>query len=334
MRTLRLCLVPSILLALGALAAGCGGAQQGGALSYGESARRDYQRAFEAFEDHDCLTASPLFQAVARDYPYSRYAALAELRRADCELDQQHYTEAIRQYRAFIRQRPTHAEVDYANYQVAVCYHRQIPQDFFLSPPREERDQAPTRSALRVVRRFLHDFPESEHVEDAQRVERDVLALLARHELYVASFYLGRDRPQAAVMRIETLLANYSGSGVEPEAMLLLGRVYLHMRDRTQAQRAFEGIITDFPESGFATQARDYLRELGMPSVDAPPSATEPEPEPEPEPVEEEEELEEEPIAEEPIAAPSEETEETGETEEQLDAERTREASDGAIDPR
>jgi Outer membrane lipoprotein len=177
-----------------------------------------------------------------------------------------------------------------------------------------------------VVRRFLHDFPESEHVEDAQRVERDVLALLARHELYVAGFYLGRDRPQAAVMRIETLLANYSGSGVEPEAMLLLGRVYLHMRDRTQAQRAFEGIITDFPESGFATQARDYLRELGMPSVDAPPPAAEPEPEPV-EPVEEpvEDEVEEElveetldTVREEPTSGDeTEATEATEETEEQ-----------------
>ena len=129
------------------MAMGCGAAQSTATLTYGESARRDYERALRAFNDHDCLTAEPLFNNIVREYSYSRYAALAELRAADCEVQQAHYTEAIRRYRAFIRARPTHAEIDYANFQIASAYYRQIPQDFFLSPPREERDQAPTRGS-------------------------------------------------------------------------------------------------------------------------------------------------------------------------------------------
>lgn len=103
-----------------ALIVGCG-ASQPTELSYGESARRDYDRAMEAYADGDCLTAEPLFQHVVREYSYSRYAALAELRVADCELAQNHYTEAIRRYRSFVRARPTHVHVDYANFQIAVC---------------------------------------------------------------------------------------------------------------------------------------------------------------------------------------------------------------------
>ncbi|MCS6858439.1 MAG: hypothetical protein NZM37_12055, partial [Sandaracinaceae bacterium] len=64
---------------------GCGGAQKGPALSYAESARLDYEQALAAFRDRDCLTAIPLFQRVRREYPYTRYAPLAELRLADCE---------------------------------------------------------------------------------------------------------------------------------------------------------------------------------------------------------------------------------------------------------
>jgi outer membrane protein assembly factor BamD len=241
---------------------GCGGAQQGPALSYGESARRDYERALGAFQDKDCLTATPLFQHVRREYPYSRYAALAELRAADCELEQQHYSEAIRQYRSFIRARPTHPDLDYAQYRVAVAYFRQIPQDFFLSPPREERDQSPTRSALRIIERFVREHEESEHVEDARRMQRDVLALLARHELYVAEFYLYRDRPLATVSRIEGMLEQYRGSGLEPLALVLLGRTRLHMGERDQARVAFEDVVRHYPESGFSTQARRFLERL------------------------------------------------------------------------
>jgi outer membrane protein assembly factor BamD len=258
----------AVPLALALAVSACGGPQSPGSLTYGESARREYERALQAFQDRDCLTAQPLFQNIRREYPYSRYAALAELRYADCELEQAHYTEAIRAYRSFIRQRPTHPDVDDAHFSIALAYFRQIPGEFFLSPPPEERDQASARSALRAVRRFLLDFPDSDHVPEARRIERQVLALLARHELFVANYYLQRDRPQATITRLRTLLDQYEGSGVEPEALLLLGRTYLHMREARQARLAFGALIDRFPESGFATQARNYLRTMG-----APPSA-------------------------------------------------------------
>lgn len=244
------------------LLSACGASQQGPALSYGESARRDYERALGAFQDNDCLTATPLFQHVRREYPYSRYAALAELRSADCELEQTHYSEAIRQYRSFIRARPTHPDLDYAEFRVAVAYFRQIPQDFFLSPPREERDQSPTRSALRIIERFVRMHEDSEHVEEARRMQRDVLALLARHELYVADFYLFRDRPRATISRIEGMLEEYRGSGLEPLALVLLGRTYLHMQETDEARVAFEDVVAHYPESGFATQARRFLERM------------------------------------------------------------------------
>ena len=255
---------------LAGLHLGCGAAAPAG-LTYGESARRDYERAMEAYSDSDCLTAQPLFQHVVREYGYSRYAALAELRVADCELSQNHYTEAIRRYRAFVRARPTHERVDYANFQIALCYFRQIPTDIFLTPPPEERDQNPTRSALRVVRRFLRDYPRSEHLDEAQRIERDCLRLLARHELYVAGFYLQRDRPLAAVGRLEYVLAEYPGSGLEPDALRLLGRTRLHMREREVARHTFDDLVARFPDSPVADQARRYLAEL-----EADPSMAEP----------------------------------------------------------
>lgn len=266
---LSIVLFSSVIAACATAVAGCGG-PQAGTLSYGESARRDYENALGAFEDDDCLTATPLLQNVRREYPYSRYAALAELRLADCELSQQHYTEAIRGYRSFIRQRPTHAEIDTANFSIARAYFQQIPQELFLSPPPPERDQAATRSALRVVRRFLLDYPESEHIEEARRIEQQVLALLARHELYVAGYYLNRDRPEATIARIQTLLEQYEGSGVEPEALLLMGRTYLHMRQPREARLAFGELVDRFPRTGFRVQACSYLERMGTDCGDAP----------------------------------------------------------------
>lgn len=252
--------VPALLLlGLGSIAA-CGAGQAPRALSYGENARRSYENAFQAYEDRDCLTADPLFRRIRREYPYSRYAALSELRIADCHLIQNHYTESIRAYRSFVRHRPAHAQVPYARFKIAESYYRQIPSDFFLSPPAHERDQSPTRNALRQLRRFLLDHPESEFADEARDMVRGALTQLARHELYVAEFYLGRDHPRAAVGRLRRLLDVYEGSGVEPQALLLLGRVFLHMREVRDARRSFEELVERFPESGYAEQAREFLR--------------------------------------------------------------------------
>jgi outer membrane protein assembly factor BamD len=251
-------IVPVVL----ALALACGGPDRPRSLSYGDSARADYERAARSFENEDCLEAEPAFRKVRRDYPYSRYAALAELRIADCLLMQNKPVEAIAAYRRFVRNRPSHEEVPYARFKIAAAYFKQIPEEWILSPPTEELDQGPTREALRQLRRFILDFPDDPRVSDANEMVKKALAVLARHELYVARFYLGRGHPRAAVMRLETLLRAYEGSGIEPEAMLLLGQTYLNMRDRPKAKQTFETLVERFPRSGHSEQARSYLRGL------------------------------------------------------------------------
>jgi outer membrane protein assembly factor BamD len=94
--------------------------------------------------------------------------------------------------------------------------------------------------------------------------------LLARHELYVAGYYLNRDRPEATIARIQTLLEQYEGSGVEPEALLLMGRTYLHMRQPREARLAFGELVDRFPRTGFRVQACNYLERMGTDCGDAP----------------------------------------------------------------
>ena len=251
------------LFALVLAASACGGSQNGQSLSYGESAEAEYEGAMSDFRDEDCLDAEPAFRRVRREYPYSRFAALAELRIADCKLMEGSFPEAIQAYRQFVRNRPSHAEVPYARFKIAESHFRQIPDEWLLSPPAHERDQGPTKEALRQLRRFILDFPEDSRVDEAQEMVKRALTLLARHELYVAEFYLERDEPRAAVGRLRTLLVAYEGSGVEPEAWLMLGRTYLELRDRPKARQAFQELIQRYPQSGHATQARSYLDELG-----------------------------------------------------------------------
>src|SRR5258706_5340890 len=82
----RVCLVG---LAASGAASGCGGGavESRGALHYTEDAKRAYDKAMLAFEEHDWEEAKRLFKEVKKKYSYSRYARLAELRLADADFE-------------------------------------------------------------------------------------------------------------------------------------------------------------------------------------------------------------------------------------------------------
>jgi len=78
-------------------APGCG-TTSSASLDYTDKARLAYAEALDDFYDDECLQAEPAFRNVRRLYPYTRFAALAELRAADCMYKDGKYTEAIQAY--------------------------------------------------------------------------------------------------------------------------------------------------------------------------------------------------------------------------------------------
>ena len=90
-----------------------------------------------------------------------------------------------------------------------------------------------------------------------------VVGLLARHELYVARYYLREDRFDAASARVQRVLDTLPVSGLEPEALMLLGEMYLKQKKRTEARKTFERVLTEHPDSPFVVPARHFLAHLG-----------------------------------------------------------------------
>ncbi|MDH4281245.1 MAG: outer membrane protein assembly factor BamD [Myxococcales bacterium] len=250
-----------------ALAMACGGAASGKAgkstLDPGDDARTSYEKALLDYRRGDCLTAEPMFQEIRREFPYSRFAALAELRVGDCQFKNEAYPEAIQTYRQFVRIHPSHKEIPYARFRIAEAFYNQVPGGWFMTPPSRERDQSAARDALIQLRRFVVDFPDDQRVPDANELMEKCMSLLAAHELYVARFYLKRDAYRGVISRLKGLLAAYPGSGVEREALLLLGQVYLKTKEVEAARETFGEIVARFPESDEAKRARSLLGKLG-----------------------------------------------------------------------
>jgi outer membrane protein assembly factor BamD len=284
-------------------------------LEYGEEARSSYERALLEFRRGNCIKAEPAFQEIRREYPYSRFAALSELRIGDCQFKDKSYAEAIETYRTFVRYRPSHAQVPYARFRIAEAHYKQIPREWFLSPPTHERDQTPANQALRYLRRFARDFPADDRIPQVNEMIERTLGVLARHELYGARFYRRLDADGAAIRRLEILLERYDGSGHEAEALLLLGELREDIDQAAAAREAYAELVTRFPESEEAGEARERLRSMPAPATPTPAAESEADAEPEPEP---------EPEAEadsEPEPEPESDSESDSESESESDAE-------------
>ncbi len=231
------------------------------ALDYTDNARKDYELALAAFEDKNWQLATELLSEVKRKYAYSRYARLAELRLADASFQQEKFAEAISSYKEFVHDHPNDPEVPYARYRVAKGEYESVSQSILL-PPLEERDLASVNDALATLRNYLSDYPRSEHAEELRYMLDVVLGLLARHELYVARYYLASDRFEAAVMRCEYSLKTLKNSGLEPEALVLLGEIYLKQKRKKDAREVLMRLLSEYPESAFAIPAKKFLAQL------------------------------------------------------------------------
>lgn len=254
-------------VALLALASACGTGSLSktgkSTLDPNDDARTAYEKALLNFRRGDCLNAEPTFRDIRREFPYSRFAALAELRIGDCQFKNESYPEAIQTYRQFVRIRPSHKEIPYARFRIAEAYYNQIPGGWFMTPPAHERDQSAARDALIQLRRFVVDYPNDQRVPDANALMEKCMSLLAAHELYVARFYLKREAYRGVISRLKGLLASYPGSESEPKALLLLGQVYLRTNEVDAARDAFTEIVERFPGSSEAKRAESLLGKIG-----------------------------------------------------------------------
>jgi outer membrane protein assembly factor BamD len=234
-------------------------------LEYAQNAKRDYDKALESFFDHDWEECITQMTAVKKTYAYSRYGRLAVLRIADAYFHQDKLADAVTAYKSFVHDYPNDPEVNYARYRIAQALFEQSSESAFV-PPLEERDLVTVHEAYKTIRDYLNDYPRDRRRRHVEYMLEYTGGLLARHELYVARYYLRKDVYAAAVARAQYALDHYPGSGLEPEALVLLGETYLRMDQHEKARTIFVRVVRDHPDSPFTVSARNFLARLDRPT--------------------------------------------------------------------
>ena len=216
------------------------------------------------------------FGEVKAKFPYSRYAALAELRTADTHFKRGKFLEAVDAYRTFLKFHPNHDQAAYAMYRIGESYFEQIPSDWWFLPPGAEKDQSSTRMAISAYQDVLARFGSGPMADLAREHLNDCRRKLADHEMYVARFYFDREHYDASARRAEAILHDYSGLGLDEEALWIAGKSEFTRGDKEAAGSALQRLMQQFPQGTRAAQAKDLLHGLGAPANATPGTETYP----------------------------------------------------------
>jgi outer membrane protein assembly factor BamD len=205
-------------------------------------ARGKYTRAEEAFSKF------------LEQHPQDRRRPEVLLGLADAMYADKRYEEAKFQYRRFLELYPANPEAAKAQFNSAMCSFQRLKT--------VDRDQTTTQEAVQEFQRLIQSYPRSPFVEEAKEKLAVCRERLAAYELYVGRYYYRQDAYPAAIGRFTGLLKVYPEVSFADEVLFLLGNAYTRSDNPQEAATAFDELVTRFPQSRYANQARARLTSL------------------------------------------------------------------------
>ncbi len=257
----------AVITVFAAASSGCAGfnlfsTDDGANVKYADNAEANLEKGNAALNNKSYIEAQRYFDFVKSKYPYLEVAKTAELRLADTDFEREKYIEARDRYTNFVKLHPTHPKVDYAAYRAALTHYKEMPSDFFLLPPSDEKDQGALRAANVSLTDFIRTYPGSEWQADAKKILSEVRRRLADHELYVADFYRSRDRWPAVINRLNTVAHDYPDLGLDDKVYFGLFDAYSKLKDQEKAKEALRTLIAKAPSSAGAKRAQSVLSSM------------------------------------------------------------------------
>jgi outer membrane protein assembly factor BamD len=172
---------------------------------------RLYEEAYINFQNNDYQSAVELFQLVEKDYSYTEWASKALLMRAFIYYDTSDYIQSLENLKKFKTRYSGNKNIPYADYLIGLCLYEQIN---FISMSQEN-----TQLAKRQFTKIISNYPSSSYASDSKFKLDLIEDQLAGKEMYIAKYYLEREKWTAALIRLNNIFNNYETTVYIEEAL-------------------------------------------------------------------------------------------------------------------
>jgi outer membrane protein assembly factor BamD len=170
-----------------------------------------YNEGVKEFNKGDIFFAAKKFNEVELLYPQSIWAPRSVLMSAYGYYSQLYFTDAIFELERFLDKYQNHPDVDYAYYLIAICHYNLIVN--------EKKDLGEIIKSREYFTLLVENFPNTEFAEDAKFKLELINEVLAAKEMYLANYYMEREKWIPAMNRYKTIVSDYDTTIFIEEAL-------------------------------------------------------------------------------------------------------------------
>ena len=219
-----------------------------------------YEKALNEI-DHGRYDVGRLtLQTLINTYPDSEFLSKAKLTIADSYYREggiSGLTQAELEYKDFITFFPTAPEAPMAQYRAGMAHFRLM--------SKADRDHAEAKQAEEEFKEFLTKYPDSPVAVRVKGRLREVQEVLAEGNYEIAKFYYDRRAYPAAESRFKQIISDYPDYSRGDAARWYLAQSLTSLKRSREAIPFYDQILTDFPLSPFADDAKDQLQAMHQP---------------------------------------------------------------------
>ena len=181
---------------------------------------KTYNEGLNELDKGDIIYAAKKFNEAELLYPQSIWAPRAALMAAYVYYSDFYYTDAIIELEKYLDKYKNHTRRDYAYYLLALCHYNQIVD--------ETKDLNEILKAKKYFEFIIKKYPNTEFALDSEFKLELIKELLASKEMYLARYYIDREKWIPAINRFKTVLKDYETTIFVEEALHRL--VELHFK--------------------------------------------------------------------------------------------------------
>ena len=180
-----------------------------------------YKLAKINFDGQNFELAREQFKEINKLFPLSNEAIQSEIMIAFIDYIKMDYENAILNYRKIINKYPSHKDLDYVYYMIAMCNYEQLQN--------EALDGYYNNLALNSFNQVITRFPESKYAKDSRQKIILVNSNIAAKHMEIGRFYLENKKYIAALNRFKIVVDDFSITKFTPEALHRMVEAYYEM---------------------------------------------------------------------------------------------------------